>query len=56
MKLSSRTRPPLGSDTLSYLGIVVPAYLAVEGALDWAWKRKNRKPSEPDRPADEEVL
>ena len=32
----------LGSDTLGYLGIVVPAYLVVEGALDWKWKRKNR--------------
>ena len=32
----------IGSDTLSYMGIVVPAYLAVEGALDWAWKRKHR--------------
>jgi hypothetical protein len=30
----------LGSDTLGYLGIVVPAYLVVEGALDWKWKRK----------------
>jgi hypothetical protein len=30
----------LGSATLTYLGIVVPAYLLVEGALDWAWKRK----------------
>ena len=26
--------------TLTFLGIVVPAYLLVEGALDWAWKRK----------------
>ena len=33
----------LGSDTLSYMGIVVPAYLVVEGALDWACKRKARK-------------
>lgn len=32
----------LGSDTLQYLGTVVPAYLLVEGALDWAWKRKKR--------------
>ena len=30
----------LGADTLTYLGIAVPAYLLVEGALDWAWKRK----------------
>jgi len=36
----------IGSDTLSYMGIVVPAYLAVEGALDWAWKRKQRKDEE----------
>lgn len=36
----------LGSDTLSYMGIVVPAYLAVEGALDWlkqrAWKKQQK--------------
>lgn len=36
----------LGSETLQYLGIVVPAYLVVEGALDWAWKRKQRKDEE----------
>jgi len=33
----------LGSETLQYLGIVVPAYLVVEGALDWAWKRKQKR-------------
>jgi len=33
----------IGSETLQYLGIVVPAYLVVEGALDWAWKRKQKR-------------
>lgn len=28
--------------TLQYLAVAVPAYLAVEGALDWAYKRKQR--------------
>lgn len=33
----------LGSDTLTYLGIAVPAYLLVEGALDWRYKRKQKQ-------------
>jgi hypothetical protein len=35
----------LDYNTLNYLGIVVPAYLLVQGALDW---RSNRnKPNDP---------
>lgn len=37
----------LQSTTLHVLEIVIPAYLAVEGALDWRWKRKAQK-VEPD--------
>ncbi len=32
----------LGEATLTYLGIAVPAYLVVEGALDWSYRRKRR--------------
>jgi hypothetical protein len=30
----------LDYNTLHYMEIAVPAYLLVEGALDWSWKRK----------------
>lgn len=45
----------LSEPTLTYLGIAVPAYLLVEGALDWGHTRKSRKSSKPETPADEEV-
>jgi hypothetical protein len=35
----------LGEATLTYLGIVVPAYLLVEGALDWKHSRNLDKKS-----------
>lgn len=40
----------LNSDSLEVLEIVIPAYLAVEGALDWRWKRKKyeQNPEEVD--------
>lgn len=37
---------PLSADTLGYLQIAVPAYLAVEGALDWAKGKKRKRDDE----------
>jgi hypothetical protein len=36
----------LGEPTLHYLEIAVPAYLVVEGALDWRYKRKREQAKE----------
>ncbi len=38
----------IGSETLKYLGIIVPAYLLVEGALDWRHMRKQRNEEDED--------
>lgn len=33
----------LSATTLTFVATVVPAYLLVEGALDWRYKRKRRQ-------------
>lgn len=38
----------LDEATLTYLGIVVPAYLLVEGALDWSYTHKKKRDTKED--------